>query len=335
MVRIEVEVAAGLEEIAQAELQSRKIESYFITQRAAIQFDYSGDPDTLHQLRIPTAAYRVEYFDVPRPRALLGHEHFNRLLNAINYLDDFHQYKTLYVSAAGSDSSIMTRLKQELAAHTGLRVADDAGDLLLRLRRNPPGWDVLIRLTSRPLVTRGWRVCDFQGALNAGTAYAMVLLTDPKPNDIYCNLASGSGTLLIERAAWGPAQSLIGVDHANHSCAQTNLTAASCAATLVSGDLRRLPLADSSVSVITADLPFGQLTGSHDTNRVLYPQVLRESARIAKPNAHAVLITHEIRLIEEALKNHHHLWQVTKSLKVDLRGINPRIYVLQRVPYVD
>jgi tRNA (guanine6-N2)-methyltransferase len=333
MVRIEVEVAAGLGEIAQAELLQQCIESHLITQRAAIQFDYSADINSLHRLRVPIAAYRVEYFDVPRPRALLGHEHFTRLLNAINDLDDFHHYQTLHVSAAGSESSVMIRFKQELADHTGLHIGKDAGDLMLRLRRNRPGWDVLIRLTPRPLVTRHWRVCDLQGALNAGAAYAMVLLTDPTPDDIYCNLATGSGTLLIERAAWGPSRSLVGVDHANHSCAQVNLAAAKCAATCISGDLRQVPLADSSVSVIAADLPFGQLTGSHDVNQALYPVALREAARIAMSNARAVIITHEIRLMEETLKTHRHLWKVNKTLKVDLRGINPRIYVLQRVPY--
>jgi tRNA (guanine6-N2)-methyltransferase len=218
----------------------------------------SGDLRVLFRLRSVVAAYLIVTYDVPRPRALLGHQHLTRLLTTLELVRSLtkpEHYRTLRLSAAGSDSSVMTRLKETLAAHTGLALADDEGDLLIRLRRaeSNGGWEVLVRLSPRPLATRAWRVCNRPGALNATLASVMMRLTRPSASDRVLNLACGSGTLLIERLFLAPARLAIGCDPDQRAlqCARRNLEAAGFAPVvrLEPWDATSLPLETRSASM--------------------------------------------------------------------------------------
>jgi 23S rRNA G2445 N2-methylase RlmL len=230
----------------------------------------------------------------------------------------------------------MRRLRAELAARTGLRPVDGPGDLALRLRRPPDGvagWEALIRLSPRPLATRRWRVCNLPGALNATVAAAMIDLTRPAPEDVFLNIGCGSGTLLVERLLTGPARRAIGcdTDPAALDCAGANLAAAGRdrAAELEAWDARALPLPDASVDAVCADLPFGHLVGSHADNLALYPALLREAARVARPGARCLLITHEARLMERLLDRSPE-WSVDAVVRLALETLHPRIFALRR-----
>ncbi len=343
----EAEVVEGLEGIARDELRWRlgdRAAIRAVSSRAGtatIRFDYAGDLRAPLTLRGVLAVYLARHFPVPRPRALLGDEHLRALLALIATVRGLHPpgaFATLHLSAAGADSAVLTRLKGELAGRTGLRVvsAADEGDLALRLRRPPgggEGWEVLARLSPRPLAARRWRVCNLEGALNATVAHAMAVLTRPDPRDRFLNLACGSGTLLIERLDHAPARRAIGcdTDPAALDCAHANAAAAGRDAEveLVPWDARAIPLPDASVDVLCADLPFGNLVGSHEDNLALYPAVLAEAARVARAAAPFVLITHEVRLMEALLARSPD-WAVEEARRVFLAGLHPRIFVLRR-----
>ncbi len=339
----EAEVAEGLESLGWRELKTRfgdRIERSGSAARAgAIRFRYLGNPFQLLGLRTVQAIYSVQVYPVPRPKALLGDQHFKALLSQIATARDLappDAYCTLRISAAGSDSSVMTRLKTELAARTGLTVDEQEGDLLIRLRRaadGSNGWETLVRLSPRPLAVRDWRVCNYEGALNAPVAHAMALLSQPAPDDIVLNLMSGSGTLLIERLLAGPARSAVGydIDPAAVECARRNAEAAGLSerAQFRQGDARDLPLAARSVDVLLADLPFGQLVGSHQENILLYPAILREAARLLRPTGRALFITHEVRLMEQLLQESTE-WTTDQVFRVGLGGMHPRIWILSK-----
>jgi tRNA (guanine6-N2)-methyltransferase len=304
-----------------------------------LQFNYTGNLYQLLKLQTVQAVYLLRQYPIPRPKAFLGDQHFKGLLGqivAIRDLSPKDAYHNLYISAAGSESSVMLRLRDELAAKTGLQASSEEGDLLIRLR-HPPGddssWEALVRLSPRPLATRSWRVCNWEGALNATIAHAMAFLTDPKPNDVFLNMACGSGTLLIERLAQEGAESAVGydLDSLALACAQRNVEAAGLAdrISLRQGDIRELPLADKSVDAICADLPFGHLTGSHEGNLELYPAMLKEAARIAKRDARCVILSHEVRLMESLLEDSP-LWETQQVIRVAQGGLYPRIFVLRR-----
>jgi len=204
------------------------------------------------------------------------------------------------------------------------------------------GWEVLVRLTPRPLATRSWRVCNYQGALNAAVAHAMIALTQPKSGDTFLNIACGSGTLLAERLDSGPIGFALGcdLDPAALDCAGANVSAFSSTApvSLLLCDAQALPLPDRSVDALCADLPFGHLVGSHAENLDLYPAVLAEAARVARPGARFALITHEIKLMESLIGADStplpgpapRAWSVEQARRVELGGLHPRIFVLRR-----
>jgi tRNA (guanine6-N2)-methyltransferase len=339
----EADAAEGLEKIARRELRTLfgdRVEWIEQPEKPGVlRFTYVGNLYQLLKLQIVQAVYLVQQYAIPRPKALLGDQHFKALLaqiSAVRELSPKDAYKTLYISAAGSESSVMTRLKEELAAKTGLQAVSDEGDLLIRLR-HPPGdensWETLVRISPRPLATRSWRVCNREGALNAAVANAMAFLTQPKPDDVFLNITCGSGTLLIERLAQESVQSATGydLDDTALACARRNVEAAGLSdkVQLRSGDVRSLPLPDKSVDAICGDLPFGHLVGSHEGNVELYPELLREAARVAKPGARCVLLSHEVRLMESLLEDSP-IWDLEQNIRVALGGLYPRIYVLKR-----
>jgi len=338
----EAEVAEGLEGIAWRELKTLfddRIEKAGTSGRkAAVRFRYTGNPFHLLKLQTVQAVYFVRHYAIPRPKALLGDQHFKALLAqiaAVRDLSPTEAYRTFTISAAGSDSSVMMRLKEELGQKIGL-TADQEGDLLIRLRRpvdGGEGWESLVRLSPRPLATRAWRVCNREGALNAAVAHAMTILSRPTEDDVFLNLMCGSGTLLIERLVWGGAASAVGYDRDPSAleCARKNVEAAgySDRIKLRQGDVTDLDVAAKSVDVIVADLPFGNLVGSHGDNVRLYPAVLTEAARVAKPGARFVLITGEVHLLEDLLEESPH-WKSEQVIRVGLGGLHPRIYVLTR-----
>ncbi|MEM7530995.1 MAG: methyltransferase domain-containing protein [Chloroflexota bacterium] len=350
----EVTVAYGLEKVAAQEVRSRLGKQLRFNRHpdeeagsGALQFRLPGDPNRTSQrllsLNTIQNVFLVCQFGVTRPNALLDGRNLaiiEQHIKTAMRLSPRGRYTTFGISAAGSESNVMQRLRNQLGQQLGLCYEADDVDLALRIRpiRLPhkameTGWEVLIRLTPRPLSARAWRVSDMKGALNAPVAHCMVRLTRPQPKDKFLNLACGSGTLLIERVIATHANRVIGCDinpdaleHARQNLAASQL---SNIIELHNWDARSLNLPDASIDALCSDLPFGIAIGSHEDNVSLYPDLLTEAARVAKPNARFVLITQEINLIQEAIENSE-AWKLMEELKVNLRGLNPRIFVLER-----
>src|SRR6266566_3742806 len=89
------------------------------------------------------------------------------------------------------------------------------------------------------------------------------------------------------------------------------------------------PSSSNACCAICADLPWGQLVGSHQHNAALYPRVLAEAARVATPRARLVLLTHEIKLFESILQDCTE-WTLQDVVKIYQGGLHPRIYLFQR-----
>ncbi len=342
----EVEVIPGLESIAAAELHSRLRQHVTVLpgiKEGLLPILYGDELDALLDLDTVLAVYGQRHFPVPRPKALLGHAEFTSLLSMIDVVRQLHPpstFKTFRISAAGPDSAVMIRLREALEHETGLRFVDEEGDLLIRLRRpldRAEGWDVLVRLSPRPLSVRTWRTCNLPGALNASVAQAMVRLTHPHPDDVVVNLACGSGTLLIERLRFGPARIIIGCDDDQEvlHCAEENVRASGYSKIrLEQWDVSDLPVPDAWVDAVLADLPFGQLVGSHEANTVLYPRTLHEAARVTVGGGLFCAITQDIRLWEGLVADSAADWSLERVLPIKLPfgggHLRPRIYLLRR-----
>lgn len=344
--RYEVETIVGLEEFARLEIRQRLGKQAPIAEiqplagRIALTFD--GDMRRFDALRTAAAVHRVEDFAVPRPRALLGHQHLTRLLTAVRAVMNARSdgsFHTFRIAAAGAGSAVFARLRQEIAAATALESTDAAAHLHIAVRRAPvaqSGWQALIRTGAMPLSARRWRVRDMPGALNANIAAAMVSLTHGGNTERMLNLCCGSGTLMIERLGLGRAAAVTGVDISADAlqCADANLRAAGhrSSVTLLRSDSGALPLRTASVDAITADLPYGMLSGGNISS--LYSAALTESARVAAPNASLVVITTQRRALLAALDDAR-CWRMRESipLSIPYRSgyIKPQIYRLQRL----
>jgi 23S rRNA G2445 N2-methylase RlmL len=283
--------------------------------------------------------HAVVAFDVPRPRALLGQMHMDRLLSFLRETIELHPpggFATFRLSAAGADSPILNRLGDAIGTALALERVASAGHLLAALRRGPAGWELLVRLTPRPLSARQWRLCNLPGALDATIAHAMVRLARPRPEERFVNLACGSGTLLVERLALGPAAAMSGVDldPAALACAARNLAASGARAQLAQADLSALPLPAASYDTAAVDLPYGMLMGHPIDNRRTYRAALREGARVVRSGGQLVAITASWRLFEALLAEHATTWQLVSRLRLRVpsaRGeLRPVVYLLRR-----
>lgn len=337
----EAEVLPGLEPFAAAELRALRGMREPRAAAGAVRFAFAGPWAALHALRTVVAVYAVVPFAVPRPKALLGHEHLTRLLAAIAAVrrgaPAGERFASFRLGAAGEGSSVLMRLAETLARETGLAFEPETGELLLRLRRAPhqEGWEALLRLTPRPLSARRWRVCNLPGGLNAGVAAAMLALAEVRASDRLLNAMCGSGTLAIEQALTLPPARLLACDTsaAALACTRDNARAAGVTLELLQADATALPLPDASVSVVVADPPWGDAVGTHGRNRALYPAFLLEAARVTAPGGRLVILTHELRLFDEVLAQPavRARWDSVRSVQVFHGGHRPRLWLLRRL----
>ncbi|HZU17994.1 MAG TPA: methyltransferase [Candidatus Dormibacteraeota bacterium] len=338
---VECEVLPGLEGFLARELRRRlagRVQGLVDSGRGGLRFRLHGPLVDLLSLRTAQAAFLVLEFAGQRPTALLGDQNLRRLTAAVDLVRGLHPphaFAGFRFSAAGRDSTTFRRLAAALAEQTGLRHEPESGELLIRVRPAPGGWQALVRLSPRPLATRPWRVHNLPGALNATIAAAMVELTQPRPQDRFLNLMCGSGTLIVERLLRAPATEVVGCDHSQQAlrATQANLAAAGLEgrARLLLADATQTGLPASGFDAICADPPYGNLVGSHHQNLLLYPALLREGARLAAPGAVLALVTHELRLLESCLRESP-AWELERSLRVFQSGQRPAIYLLRRRP---
>jgi tRNA (guanine6-N2)-methyltransferase len=340
---VECDVLPGMEAILARELRRcfrGRVGQLADTGRASLRFAYQGPLSDLLGLRTAHAAYLALAFSGRRPTALLGNQNLRALLGRIQVIRELHPpgtVSTFRFGAAGRDTSTFRRLAAELETQSGLRHDPDDGELLIRIRpsgRPDDGWEALLRLSPRPLSTRTWRVVNYPGALNATIAAAMIELTEPRADDHFVNLMCGSGTLLVERLLLCRTAEALGVDISGEAldAARANLAAAgvSRGARLMESDAVLTGLDMARYTVLCADLPYGNLVGSHRENAELYPMLLDEAGRMAAPGARFAVITHEIRLFDATLDDAQHLWQAERAFRVFQGGQRPQVYLLRR-----
>lgn len=345
--RYEIETIFGLErhvanEFAGMRIGARVSRSTFRSGRFSVT--YEGPPSALLESRSAVAVHRVLSFPLPRPTGLLGDESLKRLaVEAWRITGQANRkgFKTLSISAAGRDTSVFQRLSGELCNLLGLVSSEETGDLALAVRPAVygKGWEVLVRLTQRPLSARSWRVCDMPGALDATLAHLAVSMTGPSPRQRFLNIACGSSTMLIERLASWPAKRAVGIDIDPEaiSCSERNIAAAGMTDQIdvLKADMTDLPFKENSFEAIVGDLPFGMLVKGSQSNAEMYPKLLGEAARISTPSALISLVTTDHNSMSLAFDAPNCGWNLLTRIELRVpskRGyITPAIYVAELV----
>ena len=184
-----------------------------------------------------------------------------------------------------------------------------------------------LRLSDESMRQRDYKVAHIPGSLRESVAAALGLLSRPQPEDVVLDPFCGAGTVLIERAHLGRYQMLLGgdTDRDALAAARTNIGPRYKPIELHTWDAAAIPLTDGSVSRIVTNLPWGLKHGSHAENRRLYPRLLREFARLLRPDGVAVMLTGETRLMSDILRNSP--LRAEQTVRVSILGARASIYV--------
>jgi 23S rRNA G2445 N2-methylase RlmL len=196
------------------------------------------------------------------------------------------------------------------------------------------GYEALLalRLSDEQMRHRDYKLEHLPASLRPSAAAALVWLTRPAPDDVFLDPMCGAGTILIERAHAGRYALLLGGDAREQALevARGNVGPRYKPIELRQWDARALPLDAASITAAAVNLPFGKQLGSSEENRALYPEVLRELARVLRPGARLAALTGDRRTFDDALRRARGLRR-RAAYPVLLLGQPAGVYLIERV----
>ncbi len=138
----------------------------------------------------------------------------------------------------------------------------------------------------------------------------------------------GAGTLLAERAKIMGAKSLTGLDisPAAWRIARANLNNAGLHAKVFNRDCRGF-VREEKLHEILCNLPFGHRVGSHDENRKLYDDILRQWPSLLREDGFVLAITNDKQLFEHMARRHR--FSIVRRTTFAYGGLSPTCYLLK------
>lgn len=336
--RYEFQIPEGIEVLAKAELAAHKdlggqALRFEQPARGCLSLVLDKPLKLTSVPALSSALYTVLTFPGKRPSVILGQENFSKSLQELKRIVSGGKFRGIRLAAAGSDSSLMQRIAQQLAVESGLNLDQQEGEFLVRIRPSlyqENSWDLLLRHTPRPFSRRNWRVSDLRGALNACIACAMLQLVSPDSASRCLHLMCGSGTLLIEHALRYPFASICGIDISSEHLAlcTENIRAARLALSpaIFEMDACALDFNDQSFDILTCNFPWGEHLGKRSENKELYMRSCQEAWRVLSKKGRFIALSQDQRNFEEACKESGFL--IKEKYKVAQRGFHPTIYLL-------
>lgn len=312
----------------------------------------TADLTGVKSLRRVVAAYLVLRIPARRPTELLETSVQQEIAESIALIRRSApkpRFTGVRLRAAGADTAPMRRLESEIAAGADLPVQED-GDLVVRVRKAkdllvsgrsalapalPPGpaWELLIRLTPRPLATRAWRTVNYPGAVNAAIAASALDILDVGAEDSLLDMTCGSGTFLIEQLHEAVPERIVGVDLSAEAlaAASAHQRAARRRGRIdwLQGDVLTMPL-EGGFTRLISNPPWGTLLGEHETNEELLRALLRRAEELAAPSARLAILTHEIGRMEYVIAGGTGSWSLLQEHRFFQKGHHPRLFVFER-----
>jgi 23S rRNA G2445 N2-methylase RlmL len=350
----------GVEEIAWLEIRQRLKGAHFLRylfakeQNGIVVFDYPGPAQELLRLRttedvFSQIAYAENLSRLRRDLRGIGElveksEGVGRAVNDYLRIRRFsapptfrvitRQYGNFEYTRKNLTETIWRALKARYPRWTP--VADDAQ---VEFWANLLGSQFLLgaRLSDRTMRHRFERKVELPAALRPSVAAAMVLLTEPQPDDVFLDPMAGSGTILYERMQAGPYGRILGgdIEPERVDAARKNVRGGRKKPTagdtsqpdIRQWDARQLPLPDASVDKVACNLPFGKQLRAAEQPAKLYPPVLAELERVVRPGGRIVLLSSEFDLVKETVRQRPRL-SITTGYSVAVLGTWGRIYII-------
>jgi tRNA (guanine6-N2)-methyltransferase len=316
-----------------------------------IQFDYAGDPGDLLELRTVEDVFVLitSIHDLGPTYAALRdlRDQVQRapLDSAVNLARQLRpgrggQGKLRYrVVARQVGRANYRRVDAQEAVEKGIAARPDRrwtkseeGALEFWLTLWPGEALLALRLSDEKMRHRDYKLQHLPASLRPTAAAAMVWLTRPRPDDLFLDPMCGAGTILLERAHAGRYQMLLGGDASEEAVATAlaNIGTRYKPIEVRRWDARDLPLDAGSVTAAAVNLPFGRQIGSPEENRRLYPAFLREAERVLRPGARLVLLSGDVRALDDALQRARGLAS-RASYRVEVLGAPAKLVVAQRL----
>jgi 23S rRNA G2445 N2-methylase RlmL len=181
-----------------------------------------------------------------------------------------------------------------------------------------------VRLSDRSMRHRTYKLEHRPASLRPTLAAAMVRLAEARPSSVFVDPMCGAGTILAEwlatvRDQRGATPRVLGgdVEFAAIRAAALNLRRLG-PNLLCRWDARRLPLADGVVDRVVSNPPFGKQLADPGAIRPLYAAMVREYARVLKPDGRAVLLVSDQAALQQAARAAG--WQSLRQLTVRILG---------------
>lgn len=209
------------------------------------------------------------------------------------------------------------------------RLISDVGSILLEITCKNMKY-LAITLATEEEMQRPQR--HMRGtSLDWRVARAITLLTKPTATDIFVDPTCGSGTILLSRADMGPYQQLWGndLDPRAIQLARKNLRNYPHVH-FHNSFAEQLPLENSNVDVLAANLPFGRRVGNHEANLQLYPLLLQETVRILRSGGRAVFLTQEVKLLKRSLRSFESKLKLMEEYAIAMGGLNPHLIMIHK-----
>jgi hypothetical protein len=183
-----------------------------------------------------------------------------------------------------------------------------------------------IRLSGDELGQRAYKQAHLPASLKPTVARALVLMSEPQPNDVVLDPMCGAGTILRERADAAPARLVLGGDSARDALDASRVNAGKHAA-LAQWDATRLPIRGGSIDAIVTNPPYGRQHEALAGLDRLYARSLREAARVLRTGGRCVVLTGEPAALMRALPPS---LRVRAKRRMLLRGLAVVAFVLIR-----
>jgi 23S rRNA G2445 N2-methylase RlmL len=216
-------------------------------------------------------------------------------------------------------------------------VADDSQ---IEVWANLLGSQLLIglRLSDRSMRHRFKKKVDLPASLRPSLAAAMVYLSQPEPTDTFLDPLCGSGTILLERMAYGPYGQILGgdlvtdrVDAARRNLPKTRKGKKKENVDIRQWDAQNLPIDNGSVDKLVTNLPFGKQIAAGVNLEKLYASLFAEFERVVRPGGRIIILSSQYDLVKSCLRRRPFL-TIDTGYSISTLGRWGRIYIINRQP---